>query len=144
MSIADYAHLWDGTEPGWTLRHYDWVEWKVIFRFAGNGPTLQEISKLRQLLDELRDEPVSKVWMRLRGRVSYALEYPLSNLEMRALAEKAERVGLAVSADPIDFSGYVPVHADGSSVKIKDNVIAAEVIRRMINSGVPVEEICVD
>lgn len=27
MSLDDYAHLWDGTDPGWKLQYYDCAEW---------------------------------------------------------------------------------------------------------------------
>jgi len=144
MSLDDYAHLWDGTETGWKLHHYDRKEWLVTFRFFSDGPTLEEIRKLRGLLDEFRDTPMSEVWKRLRGQASYALANTLSNLEMRRLTDNAKHLDLTVSVDPVDRSGYLPVYSDGSAMIIEEDVIAAEVARRMIEAGVEVQEVHVD
>jgi hypothetical protein len=144
MSLEEYAHLWDGSETGWKLQHFHQMEWQLTFCFSSHGPTLAEISKLRELLDEFRDSTVSEVWNSLRGRASYALSQTLSNLEMRRIVDKAEQMNLKVSVDAMDGSGYLPMNSAGSVMIIEDDTIADEVARRMIQAGVEVQEIEVD
>ena len=144
MSLEEHAHLWEGTEPGWTLQYVENVVWNVTFPFAADGATIQEVSKLRELLDEFRDLAVSDVWKRLRGQASYRMQNSLTNLEMRSLIEKAERLGLAYAVESIDRSGYLPVHADGTAVLIEENHVSDEVVRRMLAAGVPVQRVHVD
>ncbi len=91
MSIDEYSHLWDGTESGWTLHHYNRVEWKFTFCFGDDGPTLADISAMRETLDDFRDQPVKSIWDKLRGKATYSMPETLSNLEMRWLVDKADR-----------------------------------------------------
>lgn len=144
MSLDEYAYLWNGTQPGWRLQYFCRMEWLITFRFSLNGPTLEEVRKLRGLPDEFRDTPTSEVWNRLRGQQSYTLADARSNLEMRRLTEDAGRLQLPVSVEARDDSGYLPVHVDGFALVIEDDTIADKVARRMIEAGVEVEEIHVD
>jgi hypothetical protein len=144
MSIDEFSHLWDGSESGWTLHHYDRMVWKVTFHFGDDGPTLTEISAMRDTLDDFRDQPVKLIWDKLRGTSTYSMSETLSNLKMRWLVDKADRASLRTSVVPIDRSGYLPVRRDGSATIIEDDRLAEEVAQRMIAAGVPIEEIHVD
>jgi hypothetical protein len=144
MSIDDLTYLWDGSDKGWTLHHYNRMEWAVTFRFGDNGPTFTEVSAMRDMLDDLRNEPVKSVWSKLRGKPTYSLPETLSNREMRWLVDKADRASLRTSVVPVDRSGYLPVSSNGSAMLIEDDRLAEEVAHRMIAAGVPVEEIHVD
>ena len=144
MPIDEFSHLWDGSESGWTLHHYNRMEWTISFQFGDDGPTLAEISAMRNVLDDLRNQPVKSIWDKLRGKTSYLLSETLSNLEMRWLVDKADRASLRTSVEPVDRSGYLPVSLDGSAMIIEDDRLADEVARRMIEAGVPVQEIHVD
>jgi hypothetical protein len=144
MSIDEFRHLWDGSETGWTLHHYNRMEWTVTFQFGNDGPTLGEISAMRETLDHLRNQPVKSIWNKLRGMPTYSLPETLSNLEMRWLIDKADRASLRTSVVPADRSGYLPVNIDGSAMIIEDDRLAEKVAQRMIAAGVPVEEIHVD
>ena len=120
------------------------MEWTVTFQFGNDGPTLGEISAMRETLDHLRNQPVKSIWNKLRGMPTYSLPETLSNLEMRWLIDKADRASLRTSVVPADRSGYLPVNIDGSAMIIEDDRLAEKVAQRMIAAGVPVEEIHVD
>jgi hypothetical protein len=144
MSIDEFSHLWDGSESGWTLHHYNRMEWIITFQFGDDGPTLAEIAAMRDVLDDLRNQPVKTIWEKLRGKPSYSLPEKLSILEMRWLVDKADRASLRTSVVPEDQSGYLPIRRDGSAMIIEDDRLAEEVAHRMIEAGVPVQEIYVD
>ena len=140
MSIDEFKHIWDGSDPGWTLHHYRHSESTITFHFLESGPTSSEILALKKLLDEFRDRPMSEVFQELRGQSTYTLSRTLGNIESRNLTEASRRLGLKVKADAIDRSSYLPVRADGLAMLIEDDEEAAEVARRMIAAGVPVIE----
>jgi hypothetical protein len=144
MSIDEFRHMWDGTEPGWTLHHIDHVVWSITFHFLESGPTPKETLALRKLLDEFRDRPMSEVLQQLRGQSTFTLPRTLGNIEARYLTESARRLGLNVNADAIDRSRYLPEDSTGYAMLIEDEELAAEVARRMIAAGVPVIEMHVD
>lgn len=144
MSIDEFSHLWDGSESGWTLYHYNRMEWEVTFHFSDDGPTLTEVAAMRDTLDDFRDQPVRSIWDKLRGSSSYSIPETLSNLEVRWLVDRTDRASLRTSVVPVDRSGYLPVNRDGSAMIIEDDRRAQAVVQRMIAAGVPVEEIHVD
>lgn len=143
-TIDEYRHLWDGSEPGWKLHRVHCTVWRMTFRFSDSGPTGSEVLSLRRLLDAFRDQPMTEVWAQLRRRPSYAVGHELSEIEMRRLAERARQASLRFTAEPIDRGGYLPIAPDGSALIIEDDDLAARVIRRMLDAGVPVEMIEAD
>jgi hypothetical protein len=144
MSIDEFRHMWDGSEPGWTLHHYHRSESTITFHFLESGPTSSEILALKKLLDEFRDRPMSEVFQELRGQLTYTLSRTLGSMESYRLTEAARRLGLNVKVDAIDRSSYLPEHSDGYVSLIEDDELAAEVARRMIAAGVPVIEAYVE
>lgn len=144
MSIDEFKHMWDGSDPGWTLRHYHDSESTITFHFLESGPTSAEILSLKKLLDEFRDRPMSEVFQELRGQSTYTPSRTLGNIEARHLTESARRLGLNVKVDRIDRSSHLPVHSAGYASLIDDDELAAEVAKRMIAAGVPVIEAYVD
>jgi hypothetical protein len=144
MTLDDFRHMWDGSEPGWKLRRIERQEWQLTFMFAESGPTLQEISRLRNLLDDFRNIPLAQVLKQLRGLSSYTLPTVLSNLEMRYLVEKAEQLEFRTSVIELDRSGYLAIHEDCTAMIIEDDEVAREVANRMIQAGIAVETIHYD
>lgn len=136
--------MWDGSQPGWTLQHFDRIEWAVTFNFASTGPSAREVSSLRTLLDAFRDLPMSDVLAQLRGLQTYTTPEPLGNLEMRWIVDRANRIGLDTTPSPTDRSGYLSVFSDCSAMIIEDDDLAAQVTQRMLDAGVPVQHIHVD
>lgn len=141
LDINDYQHLWDGSDPGWKLVRLESQRWRLMFIFAESGPSLQEISGLRGLLDEFRNIPINIVFNELRGQGTYLLPRDLSNLEMRSMMEQAQQLGLCTSVVEDDQSGYLPIHDSGLAMIIEDNAIAVEVASRMLEAGLVVEVI---
>ena len=141
MPVEEHKHMWDGSEPGWTLRQLDHTVWRISFSFLGDGPTQSEILNLRKLLPEIRSTPVSALFTELRGRSTYRLLNDFGNIEMRTLMDSANELGLHASAEPVDRGGYTPVHPDGSDIIIEDNDISVCVTEKMLAAGVPVTRI---
>ena len=110
MTLDEYRHLWDGSEPGWTLHRFDRTVWRITFSFASNGPSQSDIIALRKLLASLCSKPISQVLAQLRGQAAYELPNELGNIEMRNLMDTARELGLQPNAESIDRGGYLPVH----------------------------------
>ena len=144
MTLDEYRHLWDGSEPGWTLHRFDRTVWRITFSFASNGPSQSDIIALRKLLASLCSKPISQVLAQLRGQAAYELPNELGNIEMRNLMDTARELGLQPNAESIDRGGYLPVHSDGSAMIIEDDAESALVAEQMLAAGVPVTEIHVD
>jgi hypothetical protein len=87
MALNDFRYLWDGSEAGWKLMRIEKQKWRLTFMFAASGLSLQEIYRLRSLLDEFRNIPINVVLTKLRGQAIYLLPRNLSNLEMHSLME---------------------------------------------------------
>lgn len=68
----------------------------------------------------------------------------LSYLEMQWLVDKAGWAALRTSVVPVNRSSCLPVSRDGSAMIIEDDRLAEEVAQRMIEAGVPAQEIHVD
>lgn len=144
MPIDEYRHLWDGSEPGWTLHRVEHIAWSVSFSFSETGPTPSEIVALRKLLDEFRNSSMPAVLQQLRGQSTYMMPYELGNIEMRQLVDSARELGLEVKAESIDRGGYLPVSSEGHALIIEDDDISAQVKERMIAAGVPITDVHVD
>ena len=144
MTLDEYRHLWDGSEPGWTLHRFDRVVWRITFSFPANGPSQSDILALRKLLPAFRAQPISQVLAHLRGQTAYELPDELGNIDMRNLMDSASELGLQPNAEPVDRGGYLPVHSDGSAMIIEDDDESALVAEQMLAAGVPVTEIHVD
>lgn len=142
--LDEFSYLWDGSEPGWTLWHIDHVGWEVAIRFGPNGPTIREIAAVRQLVDEFRNTPTGEVFTQLKGVTRLRVEQPFGNLEQKRFIEKANLAGLSVESKPVDRGGYVPVDADRNVLTICEASLQNAVVQRMIDAGVPIEEIHVD
>jgi len=141
--LDDYAHLWDGSEPGWTLRSTQQRTWRIRFVFSDSKPTMSEVRTLRQLLPGLRALPAREAVKRLSAAPYYDLPEPTSNIEMRSLVDRAKALGLVVEATVEDHSWELPVRG-GSVLLIEDDTTARRVCERMRAAGVPVEHIEVD
>jgi hypothetical protein len=144
MSLDEFSHLWDGTDPDWSLNRFDRVNWVITFHIAESGPQHSELLALKKLVDELRDQPTSKVLCLLRGTTEFTFPREVGNIELREIVAAARKLGLNVKSTSIDRSGYLAVHADGTAMIIEDNDLAAQVYERMLAAGVPVTEIHVD
>ncbi len=145
MSELDgFQYLWDGSDPGWKLMRVDRVVWRVGFEFKSTGPSEHEVTVLRQLLAEFRDLPASQVWNRLRGARKYQVQAEFDDAQACELGECATKLGVCATLLPVNQGGYVPVSPDGSAMAIEDDALAKEIVAKMLQVGVPVEDLNTD
>lgn len=144
MALEDLAHLWDGSDDGWTLHYFDRKVWRITVRFPEGHPSLRDVSKLRQFDDDLRDVPASSLWQQLRCLASHLLAGEFSNRDIHAKMKRGSELGLHCECVCIDHSGYLPVHVNGSALIIEDDNEAKQVSQLMLDAGVPVVQTHVD
>ncbi len=144
MAIEEFAHMWDGSDDGWTLHYFDRKAWRITVRFPEGRPSIHDVSKLRQLDDDLRNVPASSLWTQLRDVASYSLASELSNVDIHAKMQVGTELGLHCECECIDKSGYLAVHVNGSAMIIEDDDEARQVTQRMLDAGVPVVETHID
>lgn len=137
--LDQFQHLWDGTEPGWEVHRIHNTRWIATYKFAATGPTLKEVISLRSLLDEFTDLPMSEVWEQLRGKEQYEAKGTMGNIEAHALPPKAKQFGLRVELTSRAGGGEIPVSPQGALL-IENGDLAAKVIAKMLEAGVPVRE----
>lgn len=142
--LDDFKYLWDGTEPGWSVYRTLDTRWTATYKFADTGPTLKEVTALRNFLDEFRNVPMNEVWKQLRGVQQYVAKQTMGNIEAHALPPQAERLGLDVTLTAKSERGSIPISPDGSALIIENNELAEQVIEKMLQAGVPVKEIHYD
>lgn len=135
--LDDYAHLWDGSEPGWRLHVTNHLMWRIRIVFSDSRPTTRELRAMRRLLPELRAQPVREVMASLGCASSYDLPAAVGNIEMYDLMRRAEALGLNAKATVEDHSWGVPVR-DGCALVIEDEQLARRVWEQMEAAGVPV------
>lgn len=148
MDAADpldqFRTLWDGSEPGWRLCRVERVEWEVTLCFEESGPSNREIAAARELVDEFRDAPSVAVLQLLRGVERFRVDQPFGSIDARRFEERARDAGLNVSVEAVDRGGYLPIDADGNALIIEAEQVAEEVVRRMLEAGVAVDNVHVD
>ena len=142
--MDEYRHMWDGTEPGWTLTRVDRLTWRVVVAFDPSGPTKAEVIQLRKLLKEFQDIPTADVWNCLRGKTSYPVQSDFGNIDARRLYDQATKAGLRATISSRDEGGYLPISPGGMATIIEDDVVAQQVVARMMEAGVPVKSVEVD
>ncbi len=135
-SIDKYCHLWDGSEPGWTLCYTNYAEHYVAFEFENSGPTIAELKSLRQLVPELRNRPLLELVVAMRGQHHYRIPKRLAAMNAHDLVEVALRAGLTATVESIDRSGYDPIAPDGCALIIEDDHLADQVVQRMLEAKV--------
>ena len=144
MSIEDFAHMWDGSDDGWTLHYFDRKAWRITVRFPQGRPAIHDVAKLREFDDDLQNIPTSKIWEQLRDLPSYSLASEFSNVDIHTKMKRGKELGLNCDCICIDHSGYLAVHANGSAMIIEDDEEAGQVTQRMLDAGVPVVQTHVD
>ena len=144
MPFEDFAHMWDGTDDGWTLHYFDRKEWQITVRFPGGRPTIQDIVKLRNFDEDLLILPASSLWGQLRDVDRCTLQTNVSSVEVHSKMERGNELGFQCECVCVDRSGYLAVHLNGSAMIIEDEEEAKQVTQRMIAAGVPIVETHVD
>ena len=144
MSIEDYRYLWDGTEPGWMLQRFDHAECYLVFEFADGGPSSKEIMQMHKCLPELRKEKTSHVYRVLDKVPSYRTTESLGNIEAQNIRSTASKLGLNVAIEVEHNISYLPVFNEKQALLIDDEDLSKQVVKKMIEAGVPVVETYAD
>jgi hypothetical protein len=139
--LDEFRHLWDGSEDGWWLAHTSRPSWRLTFHFAPDGPTLEEIVRLREIAEALRDRKLPDVHAELRGREAWEYPHRLGEIEHHRLSASATRAGFHVTSECRDTGHDVPMRGD-VAVLIEDEALLTEVTERMRAAGVPVRTVC--
>ncbi len=136
--VDEYAYLWDGSDPGWTLNHTRWHSAELALVFAASGPSVKEIVALRSALPTYAARSAAEILSALGGCERVALgTHPA--FEARGIADRCRGVGLAVDWVAKDVSRYVPSNdVTGSWLIIEDNELARRVYDRAIREGIRV------
>lgn len=136
--VDEYAYLWDGSDPGWTLNHTRWRSAELALVFAASGPSVKEIVALRSAIPSYAARSAAEILSALRGCERVALgTHPA--FEARGIADRCRSVGLAVEWVARDVSRYVPSNdVTGSWLIIEDNELARRVYDRAIREGIRV------
>ena len=141
--LDDYAYLWDGSDPGWRVRHIHHRVWRLEIVFGHDGPSTSEIRALRKLLPSLGSLPAREAFATLEGTPRYQLAEPVGAIERRWILDRTDALGLTVEATAEDLGSSIPVRND-EVLLIEDDDVAREVVARMQAAGVRMEHIEVD
>ncbi len=144
MAIEELAHMWDGSDAGWTLHYFDRKAWRITVRFPEARASIHDVAKLRQFDDDLRNVPASNLWEQLRDLACYTLASEFSNIDINAKMKRGSELGLHCECVCVDCSGYLPVDVNGFAMIIEDDNEAKQVTQRMLDAGVPVVQTHVD
>lgn len=141
--LDDFAFLWDGSQQGWRLQKINHRTWHVWVMLSTEGPTVDEIRRVRQLDPSLGSLGAREAMARLRGATTVELPGPVGNIEMRALVERARALGLQTRVELEDRSSCLPMR-NGEALLIELDDLARQVVERMEAAGLPVDLVEVD
>jgi hypothetical protein len=144
MSIEQFKYLWDGSEPGWFLKHIDRVVWHLIIYFEEIGPSKREMIDLHKILPELRFKNITLIYKELKGCLTYRTQESFGNVDSRALYSQAIELGLNVKLESKQIGGYMPISENNYALIIEDDNLARMVVDEMIKVGVKIVEVHVD
>lgn len=132
-----YRHLWDGTEPGWSVLEHTEDREEVRILFAMTGPTLVEIKALRTI-DPVLADTASEVLAHLRG-TSYHSLGTHESMSARRMKQRCAAAGLRVEARP---SRHVRRGLFNRATKhyllIEDEAVLEAVVQEALRRGLPV------
>lgn len=137
--LAEYASLWNGSEPGWCLKALHRRECRIVVLFEPPGATARDLLALRGSFDEYRGRPPGSLLKDVGGKTRFMIERVYDASEGPAAAQKAREHGLRVEEWARDVVEYLPVNeATNRAMIIEDDAVAAAVIEKMRACGVKV------
>ncbi|KAA3602603.1 hypothetical protein ACUDTJ_08585 [Stenotrophomonas pavanii] len=137
-SVNEYAYVWDGSDPGWTLnlRRRQYAELALVF--AASGPSVKEIVALRSALPAYAARSAAEILSALRGCQRVALGTHLA-FEAKGIASRCRGAGLTVEWVAREVSRYMlSNNVTGSWLIIEDNGLARSVYDRAMREGIRV------
>jgi hypothetical protein len=145
MDVADLSYLWDGSQPGWRLCPTHRCERRILLHFEPSGPTVREVVAMRVVFDEFRSLSAHDVWAVTRGKSVIELATVFGPIDEPQVSREAHRRGLRVEVVGTGTVSYRAHNtATGASFAIEFETVGAEVARRMIAAGCPVDVAVVD
>jgi hypothetical protein len=141
MNIADnYAHLWNGSEPGWVLVKHteDKEELQVVF--AATGPSVEQVKALRSALPQFGNQTASQVLTAIRGASTLHLgEFESSRAKQ--IRKQCESLGLQIEAKGYAVTRYSVVNERTSMyLLIEDEDQKQRVVKEALKNGLPVRQ----
>jgi hypothetical protein len=140
--VADYAFLWDGSDPGWTVQYWHFHTAVLIVRFPRPADA-RIVAALRLRLPELRARTARDVLAELRGTTRYVVDASL--YEARRLAERFDDSGFTLE---LGRDGYVRRvlynRLEDRALRIEDDALAALVCACAVERGLEEVEVEVD
>lgn len=94
-SVNEYAYVWDGSDPGWTLNLRRWQYAELALVFAASGPSVKEIVALRSALPAYAARSAAEILSALRGCQRVALGTHLA-FEAKGIASRCRGAGLTL------------------------------------------------
>jgi hypothetical protein len=95
---------------------------------------------LREVFDEFKERMAQDVWTLVRGKEVVTLTRVFGPIDASRLVGDAQGRGLRVEVQRSDRVGYLPHNTTTRmALLIEDDNEAAEVAKRMIAAGVPVD-----
>ena len=133
----EFRHLWDGSEQ-WVLLKVEQHLTRLTLRFTTKEPSISEIQAVRRLLPQYQQLPPAQVKAILGDCGEFELPL-LPRAEAEKLSAQAKELDLCPKSVDASYTGYSPFCPVNRSVcMIEGDALAAQVYRRMLDSGVPV------
>jgi hypothetical protein len=129
-------------------RSHDWILLRrfhdramISVAFERGQPSVGELIALRKCLPQFRD--MSPAALRDSAGSSGRLDLgEFDGILVRPLVEKLEREGLAVAVRKTSFISYLPLdRTTNSAMIVEDAGEAKELAERMIEAGIPIQDI---
>jgi hypothetical protein len=144
-TLAAFAYLWDGSQPGWRLRVSCRYERRLVLHFGASGPSVQQVAALREVFDELRGQTPQAVLTALKGKESVTLDTVFGPIDAARLVRAAENNGVRAEVCRTDIVSYgFQNKATGVALCVENVDEAAAIANRMTAQGVPVDHEEVD
>lgn len=137
MDLKAYSHLWDGSEPGWTVVRHTEDRERLSVVFAQDGATIADIKALRTVVPELKAKAASAALAELKGHSELLLGEFESRIA-RAVRERCETLGLRVVSSPHRTVRDSLISEQSKRfLLIEDGSVSQAVAQEAIRQGLP-------
>lgn len=137
--INSFAHMWDGSEPGWKLVQYKQPVYLVEFHFKKAGPTRRELSVSTEFI-KARRESDEQLWKRMRGCTGIMVSQPLGKTRITLLKKQQKEMKLNLSIYRIAPDDFLVIAPKGYHYCwVAFDKYRKPVVKRMLAAGVPIE-----
>jgi hypothetical protein len=141
-ALAEHAELWD-RQSGWQLYAFYVHQCEVTIIFAGDKPSMREISSVRKLgVYPLAKKSSEQGLQAFKDTISANKEFNLGILpgyEVRELETQAAELRLTLRVIDRSITQYLPLHPETSSACLLHTpaAVTEQIIQNMLDAGVP-------